>query len=1295
MFCTSVSSIPHMSAADTKEQKEAPVAAAAAATAAVELDPAAAAKKAKNEKKNEEKRLAKMAKFAAKQAKLDEAKKNATAPNAEKKKKKEPKPPAPVFVNKTPKGDKKDMSEPFASAYDPRAVESAWYDWWVKEGFFKPEFGPDGKPKPEGTFVIPAPPPNVTGSLHIGHALTVALQDALIRWNRMLGKTVLFQPGTDHAGISCQSVVEKMLLKEQGITRHDLGREKFVEQVFAWKEKYGNTIHTQFERLGASFDWDRAKFTMDPASIYANGPSAAVRENFIRLHRDGIIYRANRLVNWCVQLNTTLSNLEVDNKEIEAHTLMSVVGYDKNERFEFGVLNEFAYQVEGSVERLVVATTRIETMLGDTAIAVHPNDERYKHLHGKYVVHPFLDRRIPIVTDDIAVDMEFGTGAVKITPAHDFNDYEVGKRHNLEFINLLNDNGTYNENAGPYQGMKRFHVRNKIIEDLKEKGLFVGVKENPMTVPVCSKSGDIIEPVMKPQWWVKCQGMADKAMQAVKDGELKIAPDFCNGLWFSWLKNINDWCISRQLWWGHRIPAYFVKIEGEEHDSMNEDMWVVAADEEEAYAQAKSKFPGKKLSLEQDPDVLDTWFSSGLWPFSTQGWPEKTFDMEHFYPASMLETGWDIIFFWVARMVMLGIQLTGKVPFAEVYCHALIRDAHGRKMSKSLGNVIDPIDVIEGITLQGLHDKLSQSNLDPKETKKATAGQKADFPNGIPQCGTDALRFALCNFSTGSTDIDLEILRIEGYRRFCNKLWNATRFALMKLGDDFVPSKSADPSGNESLADKWILSRLNKCAIDTNTALEQRNFMMATNNVYQFWLYDLCDVYIETVKPICDADTAGDEAATVRKITAQNTLYTCLEAGLKLLHPFMPYVTEELFQRLGRRPGRDERSIVLARYPVENEAYNKYEQAEKDFNTVIEIVKSIRSLASDLDKKKDLVAYIQTDDSDLKSLYEDNKGSIAALVKGLVELTVSDASAGAPADCGTAACGKNVTLFIRNRQEMAQPVAQKLLVVGGSGFLGLSICKIAANKGWETVSLSRRGEPTAFSEYGKPEWAQKVQWASGNSLEPDTYRDVLKDVTAVVHSVGILMENDYKSVAQAQSLCEAASGIPRMILGMKDHGNPLDPKLKNNPRPTYEMMNRDTAKTIADEVSKLPSISSFVYISASDVFPFIDPRYITTKREAERYLFQSKEFKTVVLRPGFMYSVSRPTAIPIAGALQFANAVASPFKDAIASLPGGKIITTPALQTEQVARAVIAGIESRQAGIFDVQGIEELSRTPI
>lgn len=471
------------------------------------------------------------------------------------------------------------------------------------------------------------------------------------------------------------------------------------------------------------------------------------------------------------------------------------------------------------------------------------SSESFQALHGKFVIHPFNGRRIPIVLDDIAVDMSFGTGAVKMTPAHDFNDYEVGKRHNLEFINIMNDDGTFNENAGPFKGMKRFHVRVAIVEELKKKGLFVGVKENPMVVPVCSKSGDIIEPIMKPQWWVDCKDMANEALKAVTDNKLKIFPKTSEADWFRWLGNIQDWCISRQLWWGHRIPAYYIHLE-DATGVEERDLWVSGHDEADAKAQADARFPGKSFTLEQDPDVLDTWFSSGLWPFSIFGWPDNTEDLKNFYPTSLLETGWDILFFWVARMVMFGIKLTGEVPFAEIFCHAMIRDAHGRKMSKSLGNVIDPVDVIEGISLQGLHNKLYEGNLDPREIKTAMSGQQADYPAGIPECGTDALRFALCAYTSGGRDINLDILRVDGYRKFCNKLWNATRFAMMKLGDNFTPKPDTKLTGNESLADKWILHKLNKAAIETNKALEERNFMAATNIVYNFWIYELCDVFI-------------------------------------------------------------------------------------------------------------------------------------------------------------------------------------------------------------------------------------------------------------------------------------------------------------------------------------------------------------------------------------------------------------------------------------------------------------------
>ncbi|CAG8441869.1 6486_t:CDS:10 [Ambispora leptoticha] len=928
------------------------------------------APKSKNAEKNEAKRKEKMAKFLAKQEKL----KAATATSSEGSKKEKSKAKKALesqeFVESTPEGEKKDMSQPMAATYNPRAVESAWYAWWEKEGYFKPELAADGKPKPAGLFVVPAPPPNVTGSLHIGHALTVAIQDALVRWF-----TVLFNPGVDHAGISTQSVVEKKLWTESKKTRHELGREKFIEEIWKWKNLYGHKITVQLKRLGGSYDWDRSAFTMDEKL------SKAVIETFCRLQEEGIIYRATRLVNWCVRLNTALSNLEVESKELSGRTFLSVPGYSADEKFEFGVLTSFAYPVEDSDEKIVVATTRPETMLGDTAVAVHPQDLRYKHLHGKYVVHPFNGRRIPIVTDEILVDMEFGTGAVKVTPAHDFNDYEVGKRHNLEFTNILNDDGTMNENGAPFKGMKLYHVRRAIIDALKEKGLYVGSKDNPMVIPICSKSGDIVEPLLKPQWWVNCSSMAAEAIKAVKDGKLRIRPSTSEAEWFRWLENIRDWCISRQLWWGHRIPAYFVKIEGIQQDQSVDTYWVSGRTFEEATQKAKKKFPDVQFTLEQDPDVLDTWFSSGLWPFSIFGWPEQTNDLSLFYPTSLLETGWDILFFWVARMVMLGIKLTGQLPFSEVFCHAMIRDAHGRKMSKSLGNVIDPIDVMEGISLEKLHAKLYEGNLDPREIEKAKAGQKADYPNGIPECGTDALRFTLCSYSTNEArDINLDISLLESNRRFCNKLWNATRFALMKLGDSFQTQETPRKTGRESLAERWILHKLNVAVIETNKALDERNFKEATRVVQAFWRDSLCD---EWIKPFFYAD-----ADLIRQRSAQDTLFTCLEAGLKLLHPFMPFVSEELYQRLPRRLGDNTSSIIKSQYPLEQSEYDD-PKADSDFEVILSACATARVLIDVYKKQINPIIYIEnTEKTPDPTIFNTCTENIRSLIKGAKSVQV-------------------------------------------------------------------------------------------------------------------------------------------------------------------------------------------------------------------------------------------------------------------------------------------------------------------
>ncbi|KAH8919452.1 hypothetical protein BT69DRAFT_495152 [Atractiella rhizophila] len=903
------------------------------------------------------------------------------------------------------------LSIPMPSGYNPLIVESNWYDWWEASGFFRPI-----EDSSKGTFVIIAPPPNVTGQLHLGHALTLSIQDGLIRWARMSGLRTLYVPGLDHAGISTQSVVEKRIWKNEGKRRMEFTREDFVKRIWEWKDEYAARINAQFRRLGGSFDWERSAFSLDDARY------KAVIHHFCKLYDEKIIYRANRLVNWCVHLNTTLSTLEVDQKELAGRTFLSVPGYDPKEKFEFGVLTEFAYQIENSDERIIVATTRPETMLGDTGIAVHPDDPRYKHLHGKFAVHPFVDRRLPIITDAKSVDMEFGTGAVKMTPGHDYNDYETGKRNGLEILNVLNDDGTFNSLVGEkFKGMKRFHARKAVVEALKEKGLFVSTKDNPMKVPVCSKSGDIIEPLLKPQWWVNCSELAQRAVERTDAKEFTITPKSSEKEWYNWMATIQDWCISRQLWWGHRCPAYFVKLEGEEDaDSSREDLWIVAETEEEAQKKAAEKFPGKKFVLEQDEDVLDTWFSSGLWPFSTLGWPEDSQDMKDFYPTAILVTGWDILFFWVARMVMLGIHHTGKVPFNEVFCHAMIRDAHGRKMSKTLGNVINPIDLIEGCSLEELHAQLRVGNLDAAEISKAEAGQKKDYPNGIPQCGTDAMRFTLCAYTSNNRDINLDVLKVEGYRKFCNKLFNATKFAMLKFEDGFVPEASENLSGSESLVERWILHRLNETCAAVDTEIRERNFMAVTGHIYNYWLYELCDVYIEAIKPITDPS-----APAAARRSAQNTLYTALDSGLRLMHPFMPYVTEELWQRLPRRKGDTTPSIMVSKYPTFEES-RRDSQAEKDFDAVFTSVKSIRSLAATYNLRTNIQAFLEPSSSEVAELFEREAPIISTLVKGSQSIQIVKDKNAIPSGCATESISSDITahLLVRGLIDFDQEITK-------------------------------------------------------------------------------------------------------------------------------------------------------------------------------------------------------------------------------------------------------------------------------
>ncbi|ODV81984.1 valyl-tRNA synthetase [Suhomyces tanzawaensis NRRL Y-17324] len=975
---------------------QAPAPAAPAAGAPAEGAPPKTAKELEKERKKAEK----LAKFNAKKAaQADKAK---TEQPKKPKKEKKVAEPVPEFIDETKPGEKKvlvSLEDPAFKAYNPKNVESSWYAWWESQGFFKPELTKDGKVKPEGVFSIPAPPPNVTGALHIGHALTIAIQDALIRYNRMKGKTTLFLPGFDHAGIATQSVVEKQVWAQEKKTRHDYGREKFIEKVWEWKEEYHNRIKGQVKKLGASYDWSREAFTL------SDEYNPAVIENFVKLHEDGTIYRASRLVNWSVKLNTAISNLEVDNKNISGRTLLDVPNYDK--KVEFGVLTSFSYPVEGSDEKLTVATTRPETIFGDTGVAVHPDDARYKHLHGKYVLHPFLDRKLPIVTDAEAVDMEFGTGAVKITPGHDQNDHATGKRNNLEVINIYTDDGYLNETCGPeWAGMKRFDARVKVIEQLKEKGLFVDQKDNEMAIPVCSRSGDIIEPLLKPQWWVKQSDMAKEAIEVVKRGDIKIIPKTSESEYFHWLENIQDWCISRQLWWGHRCPVYFVKLDGvEEHDKLDNDYWVAGRNLEEAQAKADKKFPNAKFTLEQDEDVLDTWFSSALWPIATLGWPNKNAkDLELFGPFSLLETGWDILFFWVTRMILLGVKHTGQVPFKEVFCHSLVRDAQGRKMSKSLGNVVDPLDVIAGIPLQGLHDKLKVGNLDPRELTKAVEGQKASYPNGIPECGSDALRFALCAYSTGGRDINLDIMRVEGYRKFCNKIYQATKFVLGRLGEDYKPPQTSARTGKESLVEKWILHKLTHAAKNAADTLDSREFGESTNHIYNFW-YELCDVYIENSKSLIQDGTPEQQQS------AKDTLYTCIDSALRMIHPYMPFVTEEMWQRLPRREGETTPSIVVAKYPEYSADFDDV-KAHDAYELVLEITKGARSLLAQYNIIKNGQVYVESANDDMFAIASAQQDSIVSLIKGVEKITVVKDAKDVPSGCALQAIGADCTVHV-------------------------------------------------------------------------------------------------------------------------------------------------------------------------------------------------------------------------------------------------------------------------------------------
>jgi valyl-tRNA synthetase len=782
--------------------------------------------------------------------------------------------------------------------YDPKEIEKKWYDFWIEKEYFKAESKSDKPP-----YCIVIPPPNVTGSLHIGHALDNTLQDIMIRWKRMSGFNTLWMPGTDHAGIATQNVVEKDL-NEKGTDRHALGREAFIEKVWEWKKLYGGTIINQLKVLGASCDWSRERFTLD------EGLSRAVREVFVRLYEEGLIYRGEYLINWCTRCHTALSDLEVEHEDKQ--------GKLWNIRYDF-------VEEEGG---LTVATTRPETFLGDTAVAVNPEDTRYAHLIGKKVRLPIINREVPIIADEF-VDSTFGTGAVKVTPAHDPNDFEMGKRHGLPFINILTGDGKMSEEAGPYKGQDRFECRKNILIDLEKINHLESTRDHDHAIGHCYRCKTIVEPYLSKQWFVKIKPLADEAIRAVKDGQVKIIPSGWENSYFDWMENIRDWCISRQIWWGHRIPVWYC-------DSCEE---IIVSRE------TPEKCTCGSAELRQDEDVLDTWFSSALWPFSTLGWPDETDDLKTFYPTSVLITGFDILFFWVARMIMMGLKFRGEQPFDHVYIHALIRDAEGQKMSKSKGNVVDPLEMTEAF-------------------------------------GTDAVRFTLAAYAAQGRDIKFSEERVEGYRHFLNKIWNVARFISMNIDEGTGIISGADlpaSASSLSLADKWIISRLSGVSRDVNHALDEYRFNDAASLLYQFVWHELCDWYVEMIKPELGGDNTESKSAAI------STLVYVVESALALLHPFMPFITEEIWQQLPSRS--DVESLCIREYPVYNKQSHDQE-SEKKMAVIMDAVTGIRSIRGELNisPSLELKALLKTSDG-AENVLNENMTFITKLAR-TAEITI-------------------------------------------------------------------------------------------------------------------------------------------------------------------------------------------------------------------------------------------------------------------------------------------------------------------
>ncbi len=821
--------------------------------------------------------------------------------------------------------------------FNPGAIEQALYKSWEDSGHFKPPMDTGGNSTP---YSIVIPPPNVTGSLHMGHAFQHTLMDSLIRYQRMRGNQTLWQMGTDHAGISTQMLVERAL-KAEGKSRHDIGREAFEQRVWDWKAESGGNISQQLRRMGSSLDWSRERFTLD--DDYA----AAVLEVFVTLYDEGLIYRGQRLVNWDPELGTAISDLEVNNEEEQGH------------------LWHFRYPLcDGATTKtgdafLVVATTRPETMLGDTAVAVHPDDERYADLVGKEIELPLVGRRIPVIADSY-VDAEFGTGCVKITPAHDFNDNEMGARHDLELINILTDNAAINDTAPQaYRGLDRFVARKQIVADLDAQGLLAKVEDHKLQVPRGDRSGAIVEPYLTDQWFVKIKPLAQPAIKAVEDGSVEFVPKQYENTYFAWMRDIRDWTISRQQWWGHRIPAWF-DADGKIYVARSE-------------AEVRSKYSlSADVGLRQEEDVLETWFSSSLWSFATMGWPEQTPELEKYHPTDVLVTGHDIIFFWVARMIMMTLHFTGEVPFRKVYIHGLVRDENGAKMSKSKGNGLDPLDLIEGVDLETLVAKRTSNLMQPEMAAKIEKNTRKQFPDGIAAYGTDALRFTYCALASTGRDVKFDMGRIEGYRNFCNKLWNASKFVLMNLeGADLSAATEL------SLVDRWILSRARTMLTEAEEAFATYRFDILANVLYEFIWHEFCDWYVELAKPIL-----WDDDNPTAKAGAQQTLLKVLETILRATHPVMPFITEEIWLATGNQIGRERETLMLARYPEASDypADPEAESAVEWLKGVIEGVRNIRGEAN-IKPKQEIDLVLQGGSDEDRKLAELNRPLLTRLAK--------------------------------------------------------------------------------------------------------------------------------------------------------------------------------------------------------------------------------------------------------------------------------------------------------------------------